>query len=261
VIATPDAAHAEQAAAALRAGVPALVEKPLALSVAEARGLGDLAETTGTPLLVGYVLRHTAVLQAARRLVQEGAVGAVVSAHATLGAYETLRVARNRFADAREDSLVFDYSHEWDYLRLLVGPIERVAAVSGCARDLELVQEPNVFDGALAFATGATGTFHLDYVQDPGGRACTLVGDRGTMRVEITGGRIEVQRRGEPGPSVERFEDQRDVSFLRQLEHLLDVAAGRAVPAVDVADGIAALAVAEAVSEAARRGAWVDVGR
>jgi predicted dehydrogenase len=260
VIATPDAAHAEQAAAALRAGVPALVEKPLALSVDEARGLGAIAEATGTPLLVGYVLRHTAVLQAARRLVQEGAVGAVVSAHATLGAYETLRVARNRFADAREDSLVFDYSHEWDYLRLLVGPIERVAAVSGCARDLELVQEPNVFDGALAFAGGTTGTFHLDYVQDPGGRACTLVGDRGTIRVDVGGGKIELQRRGESG-TVEDFAEPRDASFVRQLEHLLEVASRRVAPSVDVADGIAALAVAEAVSDAARRGVWVDVAR
>jgi predicted dehydrogenase len=260
VIATPDAAHAEQASAALRAGIPALVEKPVALSAAEARALGAVAEATGTPLLVGYVLRHTLALQTTRTLVAENAAGAIASAHASLGAYETLRVARSRFADAREDSLVFDYSHEWDYLRWLLGPISRVAAVSGCARDLELVQEPNVFDGALTFAHGATGTFHLDYVQEPGFRGCTLVGDRGTIRVDVGGGRLELRRRDEEFARLYRVAEPRDAAFTRQLEHFLDVVAGRAEPCVDVADGIAALEVAEAVADAARRGLWVDVG-
>ncbi|MCV2887777.1 Gfo/Idh/MocA family protein [Ruegeria aquimaris] len=58
VIATYTDTHADYAIAAMEAGCHVFVEKPLAMTVAEARRVVDTAERTGRKLVVGYILRH-----------------------------------------------------------------------------------------------------------------------------------------------------------------------------------------------------------
>lgn len=65
VVAVPTAAHRDAAAAAIRAGCHALVEKPLASSLAEADEILALAEERGVVLGVGHVERFNGVLLAA----------------------------------------------------------------------------------------------------------------------------------------------------------------------------------------------------
>ncbi len=66
VICTPNALHAPQAAQALRAGKHVLVQKPLALSFADARDVVDLAQKTGRMLFVDYTYRFLATIEAVR---------------------------------------------------------------------------------------------------------------------------------------------------------------------------------------------------
>lgn len=65
VVAVPTVSHREAAAAAIRAGCHALVEKPLAGSLAEADEILALAEEKGVVLGVGHVERFNGVLLAA----------------------------------------------------------------------------------------------------------------------------------------------------------------------------------------------------
>lgn len=65
VVAVPTVAHREAASAAIRAGCHALVEKPLASSLAEADEILALAEEKGVVLGVGHVERFNGVLLAA----------------------------------------------------------------------------------------------------------------------------------------------------------------------------------------------------
>ncbi|MDA7429709.1 Gfo/Idh/MocA family oxidoreductase [Primorskyibacter aestuariivivens] len=58
VIATYTDTHADYAVAAMQAGAHVFVEKPLALTVAEAQRVVDAAKSTGRKLVVGYILRH-----------------------------------------------------------------------------------------------------------------------------------------------------------------------------------------------------------
>jgi predicted dehydrogenase len=66
VISTPNALHAPQAQAALRAGKHVLVQKPLALTPEEARDTVDLAELVGKLLLVDYSYRFLETVQVLR---------------------------------------------------------------------------------------------------------------------------------------------------------------------------------------------------
>lgn len=65
-IAVPTVLHREVAGAFLEAGIPAMVEKPLAGTVAEAEELVDLARSTGATLQVGHVERFNPALDALR---------------------------------------------------------------------------------------------------------------------------------------------------------------------------------------------------
>ena len=58
VIATYTDSHAEYACAAMEAGAHVFVEKPLAMTVADARRVVETAERTDRKLVVGYILRH-----------------------------------------------------------------------------------------------------------------------------------------------------------------------------------------------------------
>ncbi|MEU3653484.1 Gfo/Idh/MocA family oxidoreductase [Streptomyces sp. NPDC032161] len=58
VVAVPNDAHAEVCRAALTAGVPVCVEKPLALTAAQGRELTRLAAEFETPLLTAFHRRH-----------------------------------------------------------------------------------------------------------------------------------------------------------------------------------------------------------
>jgi len=64
-VAVPTAAHAQVGIRALAAGVPVLMEKPLAASVAEADALIGAASTRGLQLQVGHIERYNRALRAA----------------------------------------------------------------------------------------------------------------------------------------------------------------------------------------------------
>ena len=78
VIATPNALHAEQAIAFLDAGRHVLVEKPMAVSVAECDAMIEAAARGGASLMVAHNWRFRDEVIAMRDLVAAGELGTVV---------------------------------------------------------------------------------------------------------------------------------------------------------------------------------------
>src|SRR5690606_8987313 len=83
VIATPAATHTELALAALAANKHVLVEKPVALSLADGRRLADAARASSRIALAGHLLVHHPAVAALRELVRSGDLGALHYVHAT----------------------------------------------------------------------------------------------------------------------------------------------------------------------------------
>jgi predicted dehydrogenase len=88
-VATPHSAHHAATLACLRAGKPALTEKPLTLDAAQASELVDLARAKGLFLMEAMWTRCFPALAHARRLVDDGVIGRVTTVHADFGAYTT----------------------------------------------------------------------------------------------------------------------------------------------------------------------------
>ncbi|HEY5332613.1 MAG TPA: Gfo/Idh/MocA family oxidoreductase [Solirubrobacterales bacterium] len=77
VVAAPNTAHVAVARAAIDHGVPVVVDKPLAGTVAEAEELVDRARSAGVPLTVFHNRRWDSEQLTLRRLLGEGTLGTV----------------------------------------------------------------------------------------------------------------------------------------------------------------------------------------
>ncbi len=74
-IATPPDSHADLAIRAMRAGKPVLVEKPMALNVAECKSMLEASRETGQPLITAYYRRALPRFEKFREIILNGTIG------------------------------------------------------------------------------------------------------------------------------------------------------------------------------------------
>lgn len=79
IITTPDRLHHRQAAEAIRAGYPVLLEKPAAASQAEFDDLLKESERTGVPVSVCLVMRYHPYFRRIKEIVESGEIGRILS--------------------------------------------------------------------------------------------------------------------------------------------------------------------------------------
>lgn len=82
IIALPDHLHVEAAQTVLSAGVPLLLEKPMAHTLAAAETVVSTSEHHRTRLMIGHVLRFDPRYAMAARAVSEGSIGEVLTTSA-----------------------------------------------------------------------------------------------------------------------------------------------------------------------------------
>lgn len=82
-VCTPNVLHAPMSKAALEAGKAVLCEKPLTMSVAEARELVDLAAAKNLPNCVNHNLRYYPSVQQIRQMVAHGDLGEILIVNGT----------------------------------------------------------------------------------------------------------------------------------------------------------------------------------
>jgi len=74
-VCTPNALHKEPTIAALEAGKDVMVEKPMAMSAADAQAMVEAARRAGRKLVIGFQYRLSPAAQALKRYLDEGQIG------------------------------------------------------------------------------------------------------------------------------------------------------------------------------------------
>ncbi|MFE3938921.1 Gfo/Idh/MocA family oxidoreductase, partial [Streptomyces goshikiensis] len=131
VIASPNKTHVPLATAALTAGVPVVVDKPLAATAAEADALADLSERTGTFLSVFQNRRWDNDFLTLRRLIADGELGEIQRFESRFERWRPQLKGGWRESGAPEEigGLLYDLgSHVVDQALVLFGPAVRVYA-------------------------------------------------------------------------------------------------------------------------------------
>lgn len=181
VVASPTGRHVEHAVAGLQAGIPVVVDKPLALDREGAVTVVRTAELTGTPLTVFQNRRWDREQLVLARLLAEGGLGTV---HRFERRWERWRpVPKNRWREnavGEGGGLLLDLgSHLVDAALQLFGPVTGVRAE---LRALTTPAEDDVFL-ALDHASGTISHLWAASLAGAPGPRTRVLGSKGAFLV------------------------------------------------------------------------------
>lgn len=148
IIATPDRAHVGPASAALEAGYPVLLEKPIATTEAEIQRLKTAVVASNGNVTIAHPLRYTAFFTAVDELLRGGAIGRLIGIEhlENIGAWHFAHsyVRGNwRRADESSPMILAKACHDLDILRWLADADCASVASFGSLRHFRPDQAPN----------------------------------------------------------------------------------------------------------------------
>jgi predicted dehydrogenase len=190
IIATPHLDHASLGVAALDAGLHVLVEKPLAVDVADARRLVDAHERHPDQVFAFMVNQRTDPrYRLLKQLIEDGELGAIHRISWTItdwfrtDAYYTSSSWRATWAGEGGGVLVNQCPHQMDLWCWLFGRPDRVRGHCQVGRwhDLEVEDACTAY---LEYVDGPTGVFITSTGEAPGTNRLEIATDRGRVVVE-----------------------------------------------------------------------------
>ena len=186
VLATPNNVHAEQAIAALSAGKHVFCQKPIALTIADAERVVEVARATDRALQFGFMLRFTPPLPALRARVMEGEFGELIGSQSAVFGWEP---NNDWFYDPGHgggvilDTLV----HFIDLVLWIFGDVDRVHTEGG-AYELEGAKKHGSPDNAvvtLHHRSGAISSMYVSWTSGYGNFRFDVFGTRGSAGVDL----------------------------------------------------------------------------
>lgn len=277
-VCTPNHMHAEIAIAAARAGKPVNVEKPLALSYAEAKRMTEAAREAGVVGMTCFSYRFQPAVRYAKHLVDTGALGEIIGLNVAYLKDSALWEGRRlewRFVEKYAGSgVIGDLGvHLIDLAQLLAGEITGLVAMKKTvvterprldSDELAPVETEDMCTFLAAFGTGAHATFHIT-------RAAS--GYKNTIRYDVYGTRgsisfdLDHPERltlciGE-GRAEDRHFETVDVPkeyYLAQEQAFVNALSGKPDPHFPtLADGLQGQRIIDALLLSAKEGCWVSL--
>ena len=268
VVASSARTHAELGLRAVRAGKPVLVEKPFALSVAEAEALAAEAGRRGVPVLVGHLLEFHPVVERLRDLVATGALGEVYYLYS-----QRVNLGQVR---PDENALWSFGPHDISVALFLMG--ETPVSVTAQGHSYLQAGIEDVVFLVMRFGSGVVAHAHLSWLDPHKERRLTVVGskqmavfddmapreklriyDKGVSRPPEYGSYGESLAIREGDIWIPKVANAEPLAL--ELAHFVRVARDAPPSRADAADGVRVVRVLEAASRSlASDGAPITIG-
>ena len=218
-IATPPNSHAEYAIAAMRAGKPVYVEKPMARTHAECEEMLRVSRETGMPLWVAYYRRALPAFLEAKRLIEAGEIGQPLSVRVTLQwPAKERRLPREEMNWRVKPEIsgaghFFDLaSHQFDYLDFVLG---EVTDVRGIAANLAgLYEAEDTVSASWQQSSGVIGSGSWSFTADAGPEedSIEIAGDKGTLQLSSFANPEILLVQTKLGTREQKFENPENIS-------------------------------------------------
>ena len=181
-IVSANSCHCVETLAAARAKKHVLVEKPMAMNIAEARKMIEACRKNRVKLMVGHMIRFSPLILRIRELIRSDAIGAVTFARAEF-VYDGSRSQRKWLWDQRVagGGPLFDIGvHCLDTLRFLLED-EVVSVKSHLAPVPTKTRTESTADVALRFSGGTLASIHCSFAASIRRSAIEIIGTKGTL--------------------------------------------------------------------------------
>ncbi len=194
VILTPPFLHASMTRESLQAGCHVLVEKPMAIQVAEADEMLETARRCNRLLGVVFQQRYRPEIVAARKLLQEGFLGQIQRVELTAvwtrpTFYYHMAPWRATWSGEGGGIVTNQASHNLDLLCHLLGSPRRVVAWT--RNLLHHIETEDTVQAMLEWPNGALGMIHISAAEADESERLKIIGTRGSL--EIGRGKLLVQ--------------------------------------------------------------------
>lgn len=278
IIASPNNTHFPIGLDFIAAGIPILLENPLASTVEEAVELAVASAKQGVAILVGCQRRHNPVVRYVRALIGEGMLGRLTNISVLAAMYKP----GDYFAQAwRKEAgggpILIDLIHEIDLIRYICGEIEEVQALTSSAVREFAVEDSaavvaRIAGGALVsislsdsaqtpwswdLASGENASYPPQVQENPTHFFCGTGGALSMPNLECWGYRQVPSWSSEINRG--RLRVQAANPYLEQLQHFCQVVYGKEEPLISAADATKTLRAALAVAQAANEGRRVPL--
>lgn len=189
IVSVPHRCHAPIGVKAFEAGLHVLCEKPIGVSVSDAKALISAAERSGKVFSMMFNQRTNPVFRKARELVAGGAVGQIKRAVWVITnwyrsqAYYDSGGWRATWSGEGGGVLLNQAPHQLDLFRWICGmPVKvRGFCYEGKYHDIEVEDDATLY---FEYENGAVGTFITSTGEWPGANRLEISGDMGKMVVE-----------------------------------------------------------------------------
>jgi predicted dehydrogenase len=158
----------------------------------------------------------------------------------------------------RQEPASLELSHEFDYLRWLLGDASAVRAWGGRLSTLDVDVEDSA-DVIVRFAGGPVASVHLDILRRCPSRIGRVDGTEGSLVWDLLTAETRWLRPDHMPVQLTTPEDTRFDMYREELAHFAECVAGRATPLISGEDALETLRVVEAARTAAESGCEVQL--
>ena len=252
-VTTPPSSHMAIALAAAHAGCHLFIEKPLSHTEEGLEELADVVRRARLVTMVGCNMRFHHGPATIKRLLEQEAIGTIISASLDAGMYLPDWHPDQDYRRAYSAScslgggVILDGIHEIDYARWLFGEITEVFCQGGRFSHLDIETEDSA-NILMTVRSGFSVAIHIDYVQRAYARSCKVIGEEGTIVWEIAGPVRWFSARTKSWQTVPQPEAYAiNEMYIEELRHFLNCVEHPATSALDIAEGIRVTRLALAI--------------
>ena len=261
-ISTTNELHRDQLFAAAEAGKHVLCEKPLALTLAEARAMVAECRRRGVVMGTNHHLRNAATHRAMREAIKQGRIGKPLFARVFHSVYLPAHLQGWRLdrPDAGGGVILDITVHDADTLRFVLDdePRSVIAMTSHGGMGREGLEDGAM--GVIRFSSGLLAQFHDGFTTKYATTGFEVHGDAGSLigRDCMTQApKGEVILRSAAGEEALKLDHEN--LYARSIRLFQDAVSGWGAPSATGEDGVKSLSVAISALAAARSGAETPV--
>lgn len=261
-ISTTNELHRDQALAAARAGKHILCEKPLAMSLDDARAMVKAAKDAGVVMATNHHLRNAATHRAMRETIKAGRIGKPLAARVFHAVYLPPHLQGWRLDKPEAGGgVILDITvHDADTLRFILDDNPAEAIALSQAGGMGKAGLEDAVMGVLRFRNGVIAQFHDGFTTKFAETGLEVHGTEGSLI-----GRNVMTQRATGTVTLRDAEGERDLPldhrnlYETALSAFHAAAAGKGQPSATGEDGVWSLATGLAVVEAARTGRTIRI--